>query len=137
MVAQLGRLILLAVGNGLSPQTYTNISGVRSRTITINNEQVDVTTSDTAPWRRLLGDAGLRSISITGTGIFEDDAAIKLVEDLVYSGALEEMRMTFPNGDRVEGLFQVTQFEHTGDHVDVQAYTIALESADVIQLMRA
>ena len=137
MAAQKGRGMLLKLSNGASPPTFTTIGGIREKSLTINNESVDITTSNTAPWRQLLGDAGMRSVSLSGSGVFEDEAAIKLVEALALSGNLQEFQMTFANGDLYQGLFQVTSFQHTGAHNSEQTYSISLESASIITLLRA
>lgn len=137
MAAQKGRSILLKIGNGTSPATFTSIAGLRSKTITINNETVDITTSDEAPWRQLLGDTGIRSASISGSGVFEDDAAINSVEDLAFNGNIEEFQVVFGNGDLLQGEFQITSFEYGGEHGAEQTYSISLESAGICTMSRA
>jgi len=137
MSAQKGRSILLKVGDGASPPTFTTIGGVRSRTITLNNETVDITTSDEAPWRQLLADTGLRSCSMSGSGVFKDDAAINTVENAAFNGTIDEYQIVFGNGDIIQGLFQLTSFEYAGEHVGEQTYSISFESADICTLIRA
>ena len=41
MAAQAGRSLLMKVGNGGSPEAFTTIGGMRSTTITLNDEIVD------------------------------------------------------------------------------------------------
>ena len=48
MAAQKGSAMLMKVGNGGSPETFTTIGGLRSTSLTINNESVDVTNKDIA-----------------------------------------------------------------------------------------
>jgi TP901-1 family phage major tail protein len=136
MAAQKGRSILLKVGNGASPQTFTSIGGLRSKNITINNETVDITSGNTAPWRQLLADAGLRSAALSGSGVFEDDAAILEVEAMAFDGSHEEFQLVFGNGDIIQGVFQVTSFQYAGEHNGEQTYSISLESAGVCTMMR-
>jgi len=137
MAAQKGRDMLIKVGNGASPATFSTIGGIRSRTITINNDSVDITDSDNAPYRQLLADTGLRSMSISGSGVQKNGANIQTVEALAHSGAIEEFQVVFGNGDIIQGLFQVTSFETSGEHVSEQTMSISLESAGVFTLMRA
>ena len=137
MAAQKGRSILLKIGDGSSPAGFTTIGGIRSRTITINNESVDITTSDEAPWRQLMGDVGLRSVSLSGSGVFEDGAAVNSVEDLALAGTLEEFQIVFGNGDILQGVFQVTSFEYGGEHTAEQTYSISLESGGIVTMSRA
>lgn len=136
MPAQKGRLILLSIGDGASPEVFTDIAGLRSKTLTINNETVDITTSDEAPWRLLLGDTGLRSLSVSGSGVFQDDVAINSVEDLALNGLLNNFQMSFENNDVFEGAFQVTSFEYGGEHTAEQTFSISLESSGTITLTR-
>lgn len=136
MPAQKGRLLLIGIGDGASVEAFTNIAGLRSKTLTINNETVDITTSDEAPWRELLGDTGLRSMSLSGSGVFQDDAAINSVEDLAMTGLLNNFEITFENGDIVAGAFQVTSFEYGGEHTAEQTYSMSLESSGTIVMTR-
>jgi len=124
-----GRNILIKISDGLSPGTFTTIGGIRSKTITVNNETTDITTKDDSAWRVLMADTGIRSISASGSGIFKDDAAINAMENLAFNGAAQEFQLVFPNGDGLQGIFQVASFEHAGEHVDAQTYSITLEAA--------
>ena len=137
MAAQKGRLMLLKLSNGLSPPTFSTIGGIREKNLTINNQSVDITTSNTAPWRQLLADAGMRSVSVSGSGVFEDEAAIQTVEELALSGNLQEFQMVFGNSDMYQGSFQVTSFQYAGSHVAEQTYNLSIESAGIITLLRA
>lgn len=137
MAAQKGRLMLIKISNNASPPTFSSIGGIREKNLTINNQNVDITTSNTAPWRQLLGDSGMRSVSISGSGVFEDEAAINSLEELVLNGGLQEFQMVFGNNDLFQGLFQVSSFQYAGSHVTEQTYNISLESAGIITLLRA
>lgn len=137
MAAQKGRSILLKIGDGLSGPSFSTVGGIRSKTLTVNNETVDITDSDNAPWRVLMADAGIRSVALSGSGVFKDEDAINSVEDLALSGQVEDFQMVFGNGDIMQGLFQVTSFEYGGEHNGEQTYSIALESAAEIFMTRA
>lgn len=137
MAAQKGRNILIKISDGTSPGTFTTVGGMRSKTLTINNEQVDVTTDDEAPWRHLLADAGLRSISLSGSGVFKDDSAYNDVEDLAMNANLQEFQLVMGNGDYFQGLFQVASLEYAGEHNGEQTYSMTLESAGIVVLNRA
>lgn len=136
MAAQKGRLLLIGLGDGASAEAFVNIAGLRSKTLTLNNESVDITTSDEAPWRALLGDTGLRTVSLSGSGVFQDDAAINDIEDLAMTGLLNNFEISFENGDTFTGAFQVTSFEYGGEHTAEQTYSISMESSGTIVLAR-
>ena len=46
MAAQKGSAMLMKVGNAASPEVFTTIAGLRSTSLTVNNESVDVTNKD-------------------------------------------------------------------------------------------
>jgi len=78
MAAQKGKLVLLKADTaGGSPQVYTTIAGLRTNTWTVNGEDVDVTTKDDNGWQQRLSGAGVRSITVAATGIFQDSASRK------------------------------------------------------------
>jgi len=58
MAAQKGSAMLMKVGNAGSPETFTTIAGLRSTSLTVNNESVDVTNKDSSGKRTLLAAAG-------------------------------------------------------------------------------
>ena len=137
MAAQKGREMLVKVSDGGSPDVFSTVGGIRTRSFAVNNEQVDITDSDNAPWRQLLGDAGLRSISVSGSGVFKDEAAINTVEELAFSGNNRDFQLVFGNSDYIQGSFQVAGFTYEGEHDGEQTYTLSLESAGVCALSRA
>jgi len=130
MAAQKGRLFTISVGDGTSPGNFTVVAGVQTVGLTINNDPVDITTQDEAPWRELLGDTGMRSMSISGSGIFKDDmSGINVLEDLANSGEIYDFQLDFANLDQYQGRMLVASFEYSGGHVEAQTFSITLESA--------
>lgn len=137
MAVQKGRNLLIKVNDGSSPESFTTIAGVRSRTITVNQDLVDITDSDNAPWRSLLADAGLKQFSITVSGIFKDDTAQRRMKDLAFTGDLESFQVVFGNGDTMDGEFLVASIEEGGEHVGEQVFNFTLESSGKPTFVRA
>jgi len=73
MAVQRGKDLLLKVdltGDG----QFETIAGLRATRISFNAEQVDVTSLESAGgWRELLAGAGVKSASISGSGVFRDE----------------------------------------------------------------
>ena len=46
MAVQKGSAVLMKIGNGGSPETFTTIGALRSTSITINSETIDITNKD-------------------------------------------------------------------------------------------
>jgi TP901-1 family phage major tail protein len=76
MAAQKGKDILLKIGDGASPETFTTVAGLRARTLSLNAKSVDTTDSEsTGRWRELLAGAGIKSAAVAGSGVFRDVTA--------------------------------------------------------------
>ena len=70
MAVQNGRDLLIKMdmtGDG----SFETVAGLRASRLSFNAETVDVTTIESeGGWRELLGGAGMRSASISGSGVF-------------------------------------------------------------------
>ena len=77
MAAQKGKDVLMKINT--SGSTYVTIGGLRSTSITLNDEAVDITNKDSEGTRTLLAGAGVNSISVSGSGVFTDSTAEALV----------------------------------------------------------
>ena len=129
MTAQKGKDLLVkldAVGTG----SFTTVAGLRSRTLAFNARSVDVTNADSAGrWRELLEGAGMRSASITGRGIFRDQASDASVRQVFFDGAIRSWQVVIPDFGTVEGPFQITALEFAGEHDGEVTFDLSLESA--------
>lgn len=129
MAAQKGKLVLLKADTaGGSPQVYTTVAGLRTNTWTVNGEDVDVTTKDDNGWQQRLSGAGVRSISVSATGIFQDSAIEETVRQWAFDQSINWFQITFENGDRLECQFQISNYERGGDHDGAETYSLTLNS---------
>ncbi|MBN9517456.1 phage major tail protein, TP901-1 family [bacterium] len=126
MAATRGRLMLIKVGSAASG---TLLGGLKTTGFKMNTQPVDISTKDTNGWRELLEDGSLKSVTISGNGIFKDSATDEAIRAAVFSGSISTFTLVFPNGDTIEGQFLVTNYERTGGHEGPEEYTLALESS--------
>lgn len=130
MAAQLGRSFTLKIGS-------TAIAAMRSTSFTVNGETVDVTTKDSAGMRELLAAAGVASLSISASGILSANAQATDFVAAVVARSLATYELTFDNGDKISGLFQVTSFQASGDYNGEQTYSASLESSGALTVTTA
>ena len=132
MVAQKGKDLLLKIdisGGG----SFQTVAGLRSRQIAFNAETVDSTDSESAGrWRELLAGAGLRRASINGSGIFKDNASDELVRATFFDSAIYDWQIIIPDFGTIQGNFQITALEYSGQHNGEVAFELVLESAGVL-----
>lgn len=129
MVAQAGSDVLIQVdstGGGV----YLTVGGMRSKSISLNAETVDVSDSDSAnKWRELLAGAGFKSATITGSGIFKDSASEEDVRGYFFTQTIVNYRFIIPSFSRIQGLFQTTAIDYAGEHNGEATYSMTFESA--------
>ena len=130
MAAQRGKDILLKIGDGASPETFTTVAGLRARTISLNAKTVDATDGDSAGrWRELLAGAGVKSASVSGAGIFRDAASDALIREAFFAQEARRWRLIVPDFGALEGPFLVAALEYAGEHEGEATYALTLASA--------
>jgi len=127
MVAQKGKDLLLKIDND---GTFLTVAGLRSKRLAFNAETVDITDAESAGrWRELLGGAGVQRASLTGAGIFKDQASDAMVRSAFFAGTILVWQILIPAFGTVSGPFQMTALEYSGEHNGEIRFELALESA--------
>jgi TP901-1 family phage major tail protein len=122
----------MKVGNGGSPETFTTIGGLRSTSLTINNESVDVTNKDSSNNRTMLAAAGVQSISVSGSGVFTDAASETTIKTNVLADTIDNYQFLVPDFGTFTGGFQVTSVEYAGEFNGEVTYSMSFESSGSI-----
>ncbi|RUN77541.1 phage major tail protein, TP901-1 family [Sphingomonas sp. TF3] len=129
MGAERGSAFLLKVGNGASPLVYATVAGLRTTQMSVNGEMVAITSKDSGGWRELLSGAGVRSVSVSGAGIFTGSAAEVRIKGNALAGTIDDYRLSFESGETLSGRFLVTKLDYAGDYNGERSYTLSLESS--------
>jgi TP901-1 family phage major tail protein len=129
MAAEKGSAFLLKVGDGGEPVAFTTVAGLRTTQLSVNGEAVVITSKDSGGWRELLSGAGVRSVSVSGAGVFTGSAAEARVKSNALSGVLDDYRLAFESGATMTGKFLVTRLDYAGDFNGERSYTLSLESS--------
>ncbi len=132
MTAQKGKDLLLKLdhdGDG----GFTTVAGLRSKQLSFNAQSVDITHADSSNrWRELLSGAGVRSASISGSGLFKDSASDEAIRDVFFAGDIKNWQIILPDFGILQGAFQITALEFSGNHDAEVTFELALESAGAI-----
>lgn len=129
MPAQKGKDLLLKL-DADGTLAFVTVAGLRSRSLAINTETVDITHSESAGrWRELLEGAGARHARIAGAGIFKDAASDALVRQYAFAGTIRAWQVTIPDFGLIQGPFQITGLDLAGRHDGEITFELTLESA--------
>ncbi len=114
MAAQNGRDLLIKMdmtGNG----AFETIAGLRASCLSFNAETIDVTSLESqGGGRELLGRAGVRSASISGSGVFRDANTDGRARQIFFDAEVPRFQVVIPDFGTVEGPFQITALEYAG-----------------------
>ena len=129
MAAQPGRLMLVKV-DSTGAGVFTNLGGIRSKSISLNDETVDVTCADSpGQYRELLANAGVKTGSISGSGVFKDTAAEETMRGYFFAGTIVDYQFVIPDFGTIEGPFQIASMDYSGDYNGEAQFSLTLESA--------
>lgn len=132
MAVQSGKDLLIKVdliGDG----QFVTVAGLRATKIGFNAETVDVTSLDSAGgWRELLGGAGVKSASISGSGVFRDANTDQRARQIFFDAEMPDFQVVIPSFGVVQGPFQITSIEYAGNHNGEATYDMAFASAGLL-----
>ena len=117
MAAQKGKDLLLKIGDGGAPETFTTVAGLRARTLSLGAKTVDATDADSAGgWRELLAGAGVKSCAVTGAGVFRDAASDAAMREAFFGQTASNWQLVIPGFGVLQGPFLIATLEYAGQH---------------------
>ena len=139
MAKQLGRALLVKIDDGTG--TKNNLCGLNSKSLTINNSSIDVTTPDcTTPEGALYTEtlAGLKNVSVSGDGFFEDSTAEARMNTVAMAADNStSFEVVVPDFGTYAGTFRITSVEFGGETEGGVTYSLSLESSGAVTFAAA
>ena len=133
MAAQKGSALLMKIGDGASPtEGYDTIGGMRSTTLTMNDEIVDVTTKDSGRARTLLAQGGTNSMTVSGSGVFTDSTSEATLRSKFDESGSTNFQFLVPDFGTFTGNFRLTTLEYAGEFNGEVTYSFTFESSGAI-----
>ncbi|HEY0267019.1 MAG TPA: phage major tail protein, TP901-1 family [Rhizomicrobium sp.] len=132
MTAQRGRDLLIKMGDGASPEAFTSVAGLRATTLAFNSAIVDVTNADSADmWRELLA-GGVKSATVSGSGVFKDAASDAALRSAFFAMATGNFQIVIPSFGTVTGPFKITALQYDGPYDGEVKLSLSLASAGAL-----
>lgn len=132
MAVQNGKDLLIKVdvtGSG----SFVTVAGLRATRISFNAETVDVTTLESVGgWRELLAGAGVKSASISGSGVFRDANTDARARQIFFDAEMPQFQVVIPSFGIVQGAFQITAIEYSGTYNGEGTYDMTIASAGAL-----
>jgi len=132
MAKQLGRSLLLKIGDGAGSEVFSTLAGINSKTLTINNSAIDVTTPDAStPGGVLFASSmnGLKSVGVSGDGIFLDETSEARMNTVaMQADPAANFQILVPDFGTYAGNFRITSLEFGGETEGGVTFSVSLES---------
>jgi predicted secreted protein len=121
----------MAAANGRELKILKNsvaIAGVRTKTVAIAGEPIDITTDDDLGYRTMLAEAGTYSIDLTVDGVTKDAE----LRGIILTGGsllLTDITIEYPDGSEISGDFFLASVEDSGEYADAITFSASLQSS--------
>jgi predicted secreted protein len=124
MAALVGRRVTFTpTGSGVA------VTGMRTKTITINNEPIDITSDDDSGWQTFLdNDPAQRGIEMSVEGITKDAALINLAVT-GGSGLISEYELEFEGLGTFTGDFHIGSLELGAPYNEAVTFSCTIRSS--------
>ena len=127
-----GRDFVLKMGDGASSETFTTVGGLRTTSLSINNNPVDITNVSSNGWQEMLADAGTQSIELSADGVVSSDTQFATFEQAAHNRTTHNYQLESGNGVTREGSFVISSYSESGAHGDAVTFNVTLQSNDAI-----
>jgi len=126
MPSQNGRDLLLKIGNGGNPETFTTIGAARTVEMALENEPVDATAMNSGGIVTLQADAGIQSLQIALQGLFKDSAAEETLRAAAFNRTANNYQLLFPTGAVYAAAFVIADYRRSGSYDGLESFTVTL-----------
>lgn len=115
---QTGRLLLIQIGDGASPEVFSNLCGIQTRSFNMSANDVDTTIpdcDDPGATPQKTGVPGIKNRTFTGSGKFVAGAASAAFIGYVTDAVVFNAKVIVPGLGTFTGPFYVTDFTFNGE----------------------
>ena len=130
-----GRDFIIEIGDGASPEVFTQLGALRTNSLNLNNRPVDVTNKDTTAGFTAWDTAtSVKEMQVSGEGFFDDsDSALSRLRTVANSSdPVANFRLVDGTGNRFAGEFVVESFGQEGPTEGPVTYSLTLRNkADI------
>lgn len=126
---QRGRDLLLKIDDGGS---FRTVAGLRTKSIKLNSQTVDVTDQASNGWTELLPDAGIRTLSLSGSGVFRDTESDARIRSAFFAQTVLDAQMIIPGFGTMSAPVLVTALTYGGTFKGEATFELSLSSAGAV-----
>lgn len=124
-----------AVEAALDVDFYRSVGGLRSKSFSFSSEGIDITNQESEEWKVMLDGAGIRSFSVSGSGVYTNEEVFQALFTAARTNALTCLMFIDVRKYTIfAGCFKITSLEVSGDYDAESNYSISAESSGQIDI---
>jgi TP901-1 family phage major tail protein len=138
MAKSAGRLTVVSYNS--TGSTYVSMGQTRTKSISLDGQMIDTTTSDSNNWTELYGGEGIKSVSISVAGLVDsdtDDALESSLIDLKLTHTIKTWKFLIDGIGTFEGYFAISTMSFDGAHDGAVGYNLTLNSSGPVTFTAA
>lgn len=117
----------------LASDGFSAIGGIRSKSFSVTAEEIDITSEDSDEWKTLLDKAGIRSVAISGSGVYSSADNVKSLRTSFLANELVCLAFVEVKAEFVWSCcMKVTALEISGDYNAESSLSISGSSSGVV-----
>lgn len=119
-------------------EVFQTVGGLRSKSIAFNAEAIDVSNHGSNQWKQIKDAAGMRSVSVSGSGVYVNEAVFKAMESQAFAQTLVCLAFIDASAGRCySGCFKITSLENAGEYDGEATYSMSAESSGAVTIYQA
>jgi predicted secreted protein len=119
-------------------EVFKTIGGLRTSSMAFASEAVEISNHGSNEWRQVKNNAGFRTVSISGDGVYTAAANYRQMELDAFSNKLVCLAFLDVSAGRVySGCFKVVSLEASGEYNGEATFSMSAESADETKIYQA
>lgn len=132
---QTGRLLLIQIGDGASPEVFSNLCGLQTRSFNMSANDVDTTIPDcTDPGAtpQKTGVPGIKNRTFSGSGKYVAGASSATFIGHVEAAEIFNAKVIVPGLGTYTGAWYVTDFTFNGEQEGTMGFDATFNAADAL-----
>jgi TP901-1 family phage major tail protein len=123
---------------GLIVDAYVLVGGLRSKSLSMSSEAIDITNQESGEWKTMLDGSGVRAVALSASGVYTSEEHFRLVRTAFLNNALIcFMLQDTKNDELIESCFKVSSLEISGDYDAEGEYSISADSSGPVTIFQA
>lgn len=114
---------------------FKTFGGLRSKSFSFSSDAIDITNGDSDEWKNILDKAGVRSFSVSGSGVYTNESAFQDAQTSALANELICMMFIDVKSSRIwVGCMKITSLEISGDYDAESNYSVSAESSGPVEV---